>query len=1035
MTNPALKSIIKLFSLFSNIESDTDLTKVASLLEFYLSSYIQKRYIKEFVEMFNFYNTQFKSEKDKDFFKNISMKSVKTLRTVDIINKELNQKEKIYLLVHLIEILKHKREISVDEFDFLKTIAFSFNISEHIFEDLKKFILHSCEKVTKKENVLVVANKAPSYLNTEMKHIQRENLEGELCFIYVSSFDFFLFYYQGAETLFLNDKKIQPGKIYQFIKGNSISSYKMGLQNVKLKPVYYTELGMHFLPSGSIEHVNLFIEDVYFQYSGRAEGIQPFRFQTESFMFVGVVGSSGVGKSTLLNILNGNLTPQKGSVKINGYDISQYKEELKGLIGYVPQEDLLFESLTVYQNLYYNAKLCFDTHSEDEIEDTINGIMEELNLTSIRNSKAGGKFDNTISGGQRKRVNIALELMREPSILLIDEPTSGLSSSDSMNIINLLREQTLKGKLVIANVHQPSSGIFKLFDQLIVLDKGGYPVYTGDPLEGLVYFKTIDQQVDAQDKECPVCGNINPDILLNIIEEMEVDENGAYTGQRKISPEKWYSIYKDNIESEKEFKTQKETIPTKNFKPPDFFKQLSLFFRRNLQTKLENTQYLLISLLEAPLLATILAFFTKYTVGSDSGELAYNFSQNVNLPSYLLMSIIVVLFIGMLVSAEEIINDKNVLEREKFLNLSRSSYLLSKVMYLFFLSGIQVILFVVIGNLILEIKGMTLNYWLILFSTACFANMLGLNISAGLKSQVAIYVLIPFLLIPQILLSGTIVKFDKLHGKLTNELYPPVIADIMPSRWAYEALAVTQFRDNKFEEKLFHIEQAESKFSYKVNYYIPELTSILDKCRTHILYNEDTNQEKLNANKLLLKNELKNLQEETGKTLPLEPESIENGTISESKIAAIETYLNEIRKAFAEKLDEVLYQKDRVIENYTEKHADSQTWSDLKKNHFNYALAELVKRKDNPSKVISKNNQIYRKFEPVYKIPGLKNGRAIFYSPTKRIGKDMYLNTVTFNVLVIWIYIIMLYIILYYRLIEKCICFLSVKKIKDRARL
>ena len=1030
MTNPALKSIVKLFALFSNIESDTDLTKVASLLEFYLASYIQNSYINEFLEMFNFYNTQFKSEKNKDFFKNISMKSVKTLRTVDIINKELNQKEKIYLLVHLIEILKYKQEISVDEFDFLKTIAFSFNISENNFEDLKKYILQSCNDLTNQENILIVSNKATHISDTDMKYIQRENLEGELCFIYLPSFDFFLFYYSGTDKLFLNDKEIQPGKIYQFIKGNSISSYKMGLQNVKLKPIYYTELGMYFLPSGSPEHVNLFIEDVYFQYPGRAEGIQPFRFQTESFMFVGVVGSSGVGKSTLLNILNGNLTPQKGAVKVNGYDISQYKEELKGLIGYVPQDDLLFESLTVYQNLYYNAKLCFNNHSEEEIQETIDSIMDELNLTSIRNSKPGGKFDNTISGGQRKRINIALELMREPSILLIDEPTSGLSSSDSMNIINLLREQTLKGKLVVANVHQPSSAIFKLFDQLIVLDKGGYPVYTGDPLEGLVYFKTIDQQVDAEKKECPVCGSINPDILLNIIEEMEVDENGAYTGQRKTSPERWYSLYKENIESENKFKTRKEKIPPKSFRPPGFFKQLALFFKRNLQTKVVNSQYLIISLLEAPLLATILAFFTKYTVGDESGELAYNFSQNVNLPSYLLMSIIVVLFIGMLISAEEIINDKNVLEREKFLNLSRSSYLLSKVMYLFILSGIQVISFVIVGNLILEIKGMTLNYWLVLFSTACFANMLGLNISAALKSQVAIYVLIPFLLIPQILLSGTIVKFDKLHGKLTSEIYPPVIADLMPSRWAYEALAVTQFRDNKFEKKLFHIEQEESKLSYKVNYYIPELTAILDKCRTQILYNEDMNEEKLNANRLLLKNELDKLQQETGKPLPLELDSINTETFSETRIATIESYLNEIRKAYAKNLDEVLYEKDKIIEDYTEKPAEKQTWSDLKNNHYNYALAELVKRKDNPDKQIRKNNQIFRKFEPIFKTPYLKNGRAEFYAPTKRIGNNLYLNTVNFNILVIWVFIIILYLILYYNLLRKGIYFLSGKNDK-----
>lgn len=1027
MTNPVLKSIVKLFSLFSNIEADTDINKVRELLRFYLSSYVQENSIDEFVNIFNFFNSQFQSEKDKDYFKKISLKSVKTLRTIDEINKELIHKEKVYLYVHLTEILKHKSKVSEDENDFLGTIAFAFNISENEFKDLKAFILSSCHDVPDKEKTLLVSRESSS---RGIKIIERENLNGAICFYYISSANMFIFYYQGTDTLFLNDQQIASGKIYQFVKGNIISSYRMGLQNIKLKPIYYTELGMQFLPSDKIKHVKLFIDEINYHYPGSHEGIHPFKFRSESFMFVGIIGSSGVGKSTLLNIINGNILPDSGSVKINGYEIHTNKELLKGMIGYVPQDDLLFEDLTVYQNLYYNAKLCFDGYSEEEIEQTIRNILNELDLYSIRNSKPGRTLDKTISGGQRKRVNIALELMREPSILLIDEPTSGLSSSDSRKIINLLREQTLKGKLVIANLHQPSSEIFKLLDQLIVLDIGGYPVYTGDPMDGIVYFKTIDQQVDAQEKECPVCGNINPEIILDIIEESEVDEKGTYTGKRKITPQKWYELYKDYIEAQKEFREDKQALPQHSFHLPSKIKQFSIFFRRNLRAKLVNTQYLLISLLEAPLLAVILGYFTKYTAGNESDSLAYLFSQNVNIPSYLLMSIIVVLFIGMLVSAEEIINDRNVLEREKFLDLSRSSYLLSKISYLFILSSIQVISFVIIGNAILEIKGMTLNYWLVLFSVACFSNMLGLNISAGLKSQVAIYVLIPFLLIPQILLSGTIVKFDKFHGKLTSELYPPVIADLMPSRWAYEALAVTQFRDNAYEKRIFKIEQRESNYSFKINYYIPELVSTVDDCRTFLVKNETSEQEKteLISHLLLLKNELNKIENKTAISLPLSINKLTPATISQSNISAIQNYLGKARKIYAKKLDKTLYQKDQVIESYSKNSKNNMSWSDLKTNYQNKALAELVKRTKNPEKLIKKDHELYRKFEPIYKKPSLKNGRAEFYSPTKRIGDDFYMNTITFNILIIWIFIALLYIFLYFNLLEKGLNLLSAKR-------
>ncbi len=140
--------------------------------------------------------------------------------------------------------------------------------------------------------------------------------------------------------------------------------------------------------------------------------------------------------------------------------------------------------------------------------------------------------------------------MREPAILFVDEPTSGLSSNDSINLVNTLREQTLRGKLVIINIHQPSSEIFKLIDQLIVLDDKGHVVYTGDPLDAFVYFKTLSNQINPSEKECPSCGNVNPEVILEIIEEKTINEEGRYTSERKIPPEEWYKTFNDNKRDE-----------------------------------------------------------------------------------------------------------------------------------------------------------------------------------------------------------------------------------------------------------------------------------------------------------------------------------------------------------------------------------------------------------------------------------------------------------------------------------------------------
>ena len=167
----------------------------------------------------------------------------------------------------------------------------------------------------------------------------------------------------------------------------------------------------------------------------------------------------------------------------------------------------MLEELTVRQNLYYNAKLCLDNNTEEQINKVVDEVLHDLDLYEIKDLKVGKPLNKVISGGQRKRVNIALELIREPSVLFVDEPTSGLSSVDSEMVMNLLREQVFKGKLVIVNIHQPSSNLYKMFDRIIFMDKGGYQIFYGNPSEAVVYFKTKSNHANANEDQCPKCGN------------------------------------------------------------------------------------------------------------------------------------------------------------------------------------------------------------------------------------------------------------------------------------------------------------------------------------------------------------------------------------------------------------------------------------------------------------------------------------------------------------------------------------------------
>ena len=192
------------------------------------------------------------------------------------------------------------------------------------------------------------------------------------------------------------------------------------------------------------------------------------------------------------------------------------------------------------------------------------------------------------------------------------------------------------------------------------------------------------------------------------------------------------------------------------------------------------------------------------------------------------MSVIVATFMGLTVSAEEIIKDRKILKREAFLNLSWSGYLVSKIIVMMTISAIQALTFVIIGNNILEINGMFFKYWIILFSLWTTSNLMGLLISDSFKTVVTIYILIPFLVIPQIVLSGVLVKYEKLNPRISSPSKIPLYGELMSTRWGYEALAVEQFTHNKYDEIFYSVNKAMSISEYKKNYWIKNLENKLD---------------------------------------------------------------------------------------------------------------------------------------------------------------------------------------------------------------
>jgi len=1008
MSEQILKALMQLFAIIARPASnDTDRRTV---VETFLRNQLNQELVKEYIEVFDeFYNIYQNKQKEKGKQRRqISASSVKVLKICTEINNQLTQQQKIIVLIQLFEFSKSDEdEVTDQELEFINTVSDTFNISAEEYHTIESFVLFNFDKLPDSPNVLILDNKE-HFTHPNTKHLVVKSLIGQIRVLNVLSANMYVLRYMGDSELYMNGQLLQEDRVIVFNPGSSI-------RDPKTQPIYYSDIISQFRPELKESKIVYEVKDIEYKFKGGKLGIHKLSFNEESGKLVGIMGASGAGKSTLLFVLNGTNVPTAGQVLINGVDIHRESEKIEGLIGFVSQDDLLIEELTVYQNLLYNAKLCFGNYTEEEIIETVHKVLKNLGLFEIRDMKVGSPLNKKISGGQRKRLNIALELIREPSVMFLDEPTSGLSSRDSENILDLLKELALKGKLIFVVIHQPSSDIFKMFDKLIILDTGGYLIYNGDPIESIIYFKEKAHHANWNESECTECGNVNPEQVFNIVESNVLDEYGKITSTRKISPSEWNDFYKKSLEKDDEKLEPAEEIPEIHFKTPNKFKQFAIFVKRDVLSKLADTQYLVITLMEAPILAFALAFLIKYWNESPTNQIGYTLLDNSNLPIFIFMSIIVAFFMGLMVSAEEIIKDRKILKREAFLNLSWTSYLFSKVAVLFAISAIQAFAFVMVGNTIIEIKGMYFAYWIVMFSVWASSNMLGLIISDSFKTVVTIYMLIPILLIPQMILSGVMVKFEKLNPVLSSPKQIPFYGEFIHARWGYEALAVYQFKNNDYQKQFYAYDKAMSKANYKKTYWYNEMTKKTSNL-SRAIDKDEKDMKSFSQDLLVLRNEI-------GKELISNPkvkfeyfDYLFPEKITSEVIDATEEYLRINKKYYIALFNNANDRKDKIISGLEKE--DKEAFLELKRQHSNDQLTEFVTNEKEKDRIIEFKGEFIQKWNPIYLDPEYPLVKAHFYAPTKQLfGK--YFPTLWINVLIIWISTILLYFVLHKRLLKR----------------
>ena len=555
-----------------------------------------------------------------------------------------------------------------------------------------------------------------------------------------------------------------------------------------------------------LEINKLELTSVSHHYGNSSDGISQLNLEVEANELICVIGPSGCGKSTLLKILAGQLRPISGEVLYNEESLYENLHKIRSHISYSPEEESFDPLLSIEENFNFSASIRCPDLSKEERQQKTQQLIKDLLLESKCTKIPGEHFQKLLSGGERKRLNVGLELTNESSVLLIDEPTTGLSSYDSENIINSIRER-VDGKICFVSIHQPSRKLFKSFDKALLLDNDGNLAFWGSPDEMEVFFNESLQSLIDQSKP------------INQTDLLRIQEIGTPEFIIELIQLNLHNNFDDQItkpQANGERTTKKESLISEKKRN---LKQFNTHLSRTLLSKLRNKSTIFSTLVISPLLALLVAGVLRY-----SESQRYIFSEAPHIPAYIFISLVVAMFLGLTNSANEIIRDKGMLSRERGHGIIVSQYILSKFIILLLFSVTQSWIYLWIGNSILLIHHMTEHYMLWMVITNLVGSSIGLLISVSIKSNKGALSLIPIIIIPQILLAGALIEYKKINPSLyfnnsaSNKHIKhqvPEFCNIIPLRWSYESLIIAQNEYNLLSKSLRKIDSIKTELLKK----------------------------------------------------------------------------------------------------------------------------------------------------------------------------------------------------------------------------
>src|SRR5271154_3335098 len=528
--------------------------------------------------------------------------------------------------------------------------------------------------------------------------------------------------------------------------------------------------------------------------------LDPISFTVFPSEMVALMGPAGAGKTTLLKALNGYTPPASGQVLFNSSDLYKSYDLFRLQMGYVPQDDIVHAQLTVRQALYFSTKLRTDL-TDPEIEKRIDLILEQLGILDKKNTLIGSPEQKVLSGGQRKRVNIAMELITDTPVLFLDEPTSGLSSYDAEGVVDLLKRLADQGKTIITTIHQPSIDVYRKFDNLIMIsrDRGGCGAlaYFGPAYpESIEFFN--DSGKDTRTETGAAAKDLSPEMLLTGLAAHKTSE-----WCERFQRSRYFKLFVEG-RAGKSVGNREQATASHRFN----LTQWMTLLRRNAILKMRDRAQLLITLLQAPLVAILIVLvysglkeppdinqLTKappsQSVASAMQSATKAFSEmGGSIAGIEFLLVVGAIWFGCNNAARDIVGEWTVYQRERMVNLKLPSYVFAKFSVLAALCTFQCLVLLGIVYFACGLKGNFFEAAALLIVSSLVGTSLGLAISARSPTTETAIALLPVVLLPIIALGGGIRPVYKMP-QITQW-----ISYAVPSKWAYERNVIDEAKEH-----------------------------------------------------------------------------------------------------------------------------------------------------------------------------------------------------------------------------------------------